>query len=97
MSFSRETTSRKPCFRNRAFSSVSSLLQKGRWSAVLFGAACTPGGCGATRFFLDFFVSLLSGECKQEGVLKITCESGETIVLNKHYATKQIWYASPLR
>ncbi|PHJ20930.1 iron donor protein [Cystoisospora suis] len=32
----------------------------------------------------------------QEGVLKITCEGGETIVLNKHYASKQIWYASPI-
>ncbi|KAL8431094.1 hypothetical protein ACSSS7_005499 [Eimeria intestinalis] len=32
----------------------------------------------------------------KDGVLKIVCEGGVTLVLNKHYVTKQIWYASPL-
>ncbi|KEP66129.1 UNVERIFIED_CONTAM: iron donor protein CyaY protein [Hammondia hammondi] len=32
----------------------------------------------------------------REGVLQITCRGGRTLVLNKHYATKQIWYASPV-
>ncbi|KAL8272895.1 hypothetical protein Esti_003204 [Eimeria stiedai] len=32
----------------------------------------------------------------QDGVLKIVCEGGVTLVLNKHYVTKQIWFASPL-
>ncbi|KFH07721.1 iron donor protein CyaY protein [Toxoplasma gondii MAS] len=32
----------------------------------------------------------------REGVLQITCRGGRTLVINKHYATKQIWYASPI-
>ncbi|CDJ40286.1 hypothetical protein, conserved [Eimeria tenella] len=33
-------------------------------------------------------------DCR-DGVLKVVCESGLTLVLNKHYVTRQIWYASP--
>lgn len=32
----------------------------------------------------------------RDGVLKILCAGGVTLVLNKHYVTRQIWYASPL-
>lgn len=32
----------------------------------------------------------------RDGVLKIVCENGVNVILNKHYVTKQIWYASPL-
>mmetsp|Transcript_86861 Transcript_86861/g.156453 ORF Transcript_86861/g.156453 Transcript_86861/m.156453 type:complete len:193 (-) Transcript_86861:100-678(-) len=31
-----------------------------------------------------------------DGVLKIDLESGAAFVINKHYVTKQIWYASPV-
>mmetsp|Transcript_30131 Transcript_30131/g.65116 ORF Transcript_30131/g.65116 Transcript_30131/m.65116 type:complete len:200 (+) Transcript_30131:101-700(+) len=32
----------------------------------------------------------------EDGVLNLQLESGAAFVINKHYATKQIWYASPV-
>merc|ERR1711948_246886 len=31
-----------------------------------------------------------------DGVLSVKLETGGAFVVNKHYATKQIWYASPV-
>eukprot|EP00439_Symbiodinium_sp_Y106_P059301 s1347_g8.t1 len=32
----------------------------------------------------------------EDGVLTVKLESGKSFVINKHYATRQIWYASPV-
>mmetsp|Transcript_64531 Transcript_64531/g.120087 ORF Transcript_64531/g.120087 Transcript_64531/m.120087 type:complete len:183 (-) Transcript_64531:27-575(-) len=31
-----------------------------------------------------------------DGVLKVQLASGDTFIINKHFATKQVWYASPV-
>eukprot|EP00931_Biecheleriopsis_adriatica_P000339 TRINITY_DN100361_c0_g1_i1.p1 TRINITY_DN100361_c0_g1~~TRINITY_DN100361_c0_g1_i1.p1 ORF type:complete len:197 (-),score=33.32 TRINITY_DN100361_c0_g1_i1:73-618(-) len=32
----------------------------------------------------------------EDGVLTVTLESGQAFVINKHFVTRQIWYASPV-
>eukprot|EP00913_Durusdinium_trenchii_P023155 g21735.t1 len=32
----------------------------------------------------------------EDGVLTVKLEGGRTFVINKHYVTRQIWYASPV-